>query len=325
VTKLANVINCFPPFSQKGLGKTNLVSHSIDVGIAKPVKQRQLPVSPAVEEAMCTEIDRMLLLGVIVESESAWSSPIVMITKPGRGRFCLDCRKVNCFTEKDAYINGIQNLDLKDAYWQVALDPQSRDKTAFTVTDRPLYQFTLMPFGLFSYMSTMFRLVNRVVPAHLRNEVFIYLIDLLRVSFSFEGHLNVHRELALHIKRAVLTLNIAKSQFCMRRLRYLGHIIGDGRLQTDRKSVAVNTDFPLPKGFKSLRSLMGLCGWYRKFVVNFAKLSAPLTDLMTTKLMFGLTMEAIEVFSKLKECLRSCVVRISRSRLQYIATPVRKA
>jgi len=142
----------------------------------------------------------------------------------------------------------------------IALDPQSRDKTAFTVTDRPLYQFSLMPFGLCSYMSTMSRLVNRVVPAHLRNEVFIYLNDLLRVSFSFQGHLNVLRELALHITHAGSTLNIAKSQFCMRRLRFLGYIIGDGWLQTDPESLAANTDFPLPKGLKSLQSLMGLCG-----------------------------------------------------------------
>ncbi|KAH8406928.1 hypothetical protein KR222_007158, partial [Zaprionus bogoriensis] len=90
-------------FTQEGLGKTNLITHSIDVGKAKPVKQRHFPVSPAVEKSMYAEIDRMLKLGVIEESESAWSSPIVMVTKPGKVRICLDCRKVNSFTEKDAY------------------------------------------------------------------------------------------------------------------------------------------------------------------------------------------------------------------------------
>jgi len=126
--KLINVISCFPSFTQEGLGKTNLIMHSIDVGIAKPIKQRHFPVSPAVEKY--AEIDRMIQLGVIGESESAWSSPIVMVTKPGNVRICLDCRKVNSFTEKDAYplpqISGIlsrwpkaeyiSSLDLKDAY-----------------------------------------------------------------------------------------------------------------------------------------------------------------------------------------------------------------
>ncbi|KAH8280002.1 hypothetical protein KR054_004843, partial [Drosophila jambulina] len=90
-------------FSQEGLGKTNLISHSIDVGTAKPIKQRHFPVSPAVEKAMYAEIDRMLQLGVIEESDSSWSSPIVMVTKPGKVRICLACCKVNSFTEKDAY------------------------------------------------------------------------------------------------------------------------------------------------------------------------------------------------------------------------------
>lgn len=105
------VINCFPSFSQEGLGKTNLITHSIDVGNAKPIKQRHFSVYPAVEQEMYAEIDRMLSLGVIEEADSAWSSPIVMVTKTGKVRICLDCRKINSFTEKDAYplpqISGI--------------------------------------------------------------------------------------------------------------------------------------------------------------------------------------------------------------------------
>jgi len=150
---------------------------------------------------MYAEIDRRLRLGVIEESESACSSPIVKVTKPGKVRICLDCRKINCFTEKDVYplpqTNGIfsrlpkaeyiSSLDLKDAYRQVPVDPQSRDKTAFTVPGRPVYQFTVIPFGLYNATSTMSRLMDKVVPVHLRNEVFIYLDALLIVSSSFRA------------------------------------------------------------------------------------------------------------------------------------------
>jgi len=129
----------------------------------------------------------MLRLGVIEESESAWSSPIVMVTKPGKVRISLDCSKVNSFTEKDAYplpqINGILSR-LPRAEYISSQVPQSRDKTAFTVPGRPLYQFTVMPFGLCNATSTMSRLMDKVVHAHLRNEVFIYLYDLLIVSSS---------------------------------------------------------------------------------------------------------------------------------------------
>lgn len=321
-SKLKLAINCFPSFCQEGLGKTNLITHSIDVGKVKPIKQRHFPVSPAVEKEMYAEIDRMLSLGVIEEADSAWSSPIVMVTKPGKVRICLDCRKINSFTEKDAYplpqISGIlsrlpkaeyiTSLDLKDAYWQVPLEQQSRDKTAFTVPGRPLYQFKVMPFGLCNATSTMSRLMDKVVPFHLRNEVFIYLDDLLIVSSGFERHIEVLREIALHIKRAGLTINIGKSHFCMRRVRYLGHIIGDGGIRTDPEKVSAITQFPIPKSLRSLRRFMGMCGWYRKFVPNFATLASPLTDLMTTKRRFSLTENAIKAFEELKSHLTKAPV-----------------
>ncbi|KAH8403557.1 hypothetical protein KR215_008423, partial [Drosophila sulfurigaster] len=90
-----------------------------------------------------------------------------------------------------------------------------------------------MPFGLCNVTSTMSRLMDKVVPAHLRNEVFVYLDDLLVVSSSLERHLEVLREIALHIKRAGLMINIGKSHFCMRRepWRYMAfgqHMITSG-------------------------------------------------------------------------------------------------
>jgi len=91
-----------------------------------------------------------------------------------------------------------------------------------------------------------------------------------------------------------MTINIGKSHFCMRRVRYLGHIIGDGGIRTDPEKVKAITEFPVPKTLRGLRSFMGLCGWYRKFVPNFASLASPLTDLMTTKRKFSLTPEALK-------------------------------
>lgn len=223
-------------------------------------------------------------------------------------------QEVNSFTEKSAYplpqisgilsrlpkANFITSLDLKDAYWQVPLEEKSREKTAFTVPGRPLYQFKVMPFGLCNAASTMSQLMDKVVPPHLRNEVFVYLDDLLIISPCFESHLEVLREIALQIKRAGLTINVNKSHFCMQRVRYLGHIIGDGGIRTDPEKIAAIKQFPVPKNLKSLRSFMGLCGWYRKFVPNYASLSSALTDAMTTKRKFHLGEEALQAFEILK-------------------------
>jgi len=80
----------------------------------------------------------------------------------------------------------------------------------------------------------------------------------------------------------------------MLRVRYLGHIIGDGEIRKDPEKVKAITEFPVPKTLRGLRSFMGFCGWYRKFVPNFASLASPLTDLMTTKRKFSLTPEALK-------------------------------
>lgn len=100
--QLDAVINLFPNFEKQGLGRTSLIQHSIDVGNATPIKQRFYPVSPAVEKVMFKEVDRMLELGVIEASASPWSSPMRLVVKPNKVRLCLDARKVNQVTKKDA-------------------------------------------------------------------------------------------------------------------------------------------------------------------------------------------------------------------------------
>lgn len=160
--RLDRLVSLFPSYSKEGLGRTDVLCHSIDTGDAKPIKQRHFPVSPAIEKLIYEEIDRMIALDVIEESNSPWSSPVVLHRKPGKNRLCLDSRKLNSVTIGDAYplpqIDGIlsrlpkaqfiTSLDLKDAFWQIPLDQKSREKTAFTVPGRPLYHFKVMPFGL---------------------------------------------------------------------------------------------------------------------------------------------------------------------------------
>nr|XP_043065612.1 uncharacterized protein LOC122320996 [Drosophila bipectinata] len=316
-TSLQAVIELFPSFAKLGLGKTHLISHSIDVGETKAVKQRHYPVSPAVEKLLYGEVERMMKLGVIEESQSAWSSPVVLVQKPGKVRLCLDCRKVNSFTQGDAYplpqIDAIlsrlpkamfiSSLDLKDAYWQIPLEPASRDKTAFTIPGKPLYQFRVMPFGLMNASQTMTRLMDKVIPAALRNEVFVYLDDLLVVSDTFESHLAVLTSVAKHIKQAGLTLNIEKSHFCMRTVKYLGHVIGEGVIRTDPEKISAMVDYPVPRTLKALRSFIGMTGWYSKFISNYADIAAPLTDLMRPKCRFTMTQAGLEAFSKLKNAM----------------------
>lgn len=306
-----------------GLGKTTALQHRIDVGTATPVKQRHHFVSPAILEILHTEVDRMLSRGIIEESTSAWSSPVLVVKKPdGKKRFCLDCRAVNKLTIKDAYpmpiIEGIfaslhettfiSSIDLKDAFWQVELEPGSRDKTAFTVPGRPLYQFVRMPFGLCNAPQTLCRLMDRVIPSALRDFVFVYMDDLLVVSKDFDTHLSRLQSVAKCLRDANLTINVGKSKFCMKEIKYLGHIVGNGCIKPDPGKVDAITNFPVPRTVRQVRSFLGMCGWYHRYISGFATLAAPMTDLLAKHSRFVWTADAQTAFDQLKGCLTTAPV-----------------
>ncbi|XP_061396726.1 uncharacterized protein LOC133332344 [Musca vetustissima] len=315
--RLQIVKDKFPCFTKYGLGKTKAEVHSIDTRDATPVKDRHYPVSPAVQKLMYAELDRMIELGVIEESESPWSHPVTLVRRGEKNRLCLDARKLNALTVKDAYplphIEGllsrlgdtyfISSVDLKDAFWQIPLDPSSREKTAFTVPGRPLYQFTVMPFGLCNAAQRLCRLMDKVIPGALRDRVFVYLDDLLVVSPDFDTHMGLLEQVAGCLAKAGLTINVTKSKFCFKELRYLGYIVGGGKLKTDPAKVETIVKFTYPKTAKQVRSFMGTAGWYRRFIADFATIAAPIFETLKKGKRFTFTEEAKVAFDKLKQAL----------------------
>lgn len=306
-----------------GLGKTPLLQHRIDTGSSVPIKQRYYTVSPAIQTILNEEADAMLARGVIEESQSPWSSPVLVVRKPdGKRRFCLDCRAVNKVTIKDAYpmpiIDGIlaslhetvfiSSVDLKDAFWQIELTQDSREKTAFTIPGRPLYHFVRMPFGLCNAPQTMCRLMDKVIPNELKEYVFVYIDDLLVVSKTFEDHVSRLRAVAKCLREANLTINVKKSKFCMKEIRYLGHVVGNGCIKADPGKVEAITKFPVPRTVRQVRSFLGMCGWYQRYISGFASIAAPITNLLAKHERFVWTDEAQEGFEKLKSCLTSAPV-----------------
>lgn len=277
-------------------GKTALLEHEIRLkNDTVPIKQRHYPRNPAMQAIINEEVASMLHDDVIEPSSSPWSSPVVLIKKAtGKYRFCIDMRRVNDSSIKDAYplpkINAIleklrqakyiSTLDLKQGYWQVPLAEASRPITAFTVPGLGLFQFKVMPFGLHSAGATFQRLLDRVIGPELEPKAFAYLDDLVVVSSSFEEHLTLLGIVFERLRAAGLRLNPEKCHFARRELKYLGHVVNSRGISTDPEKVRAIREFPTPHNVRSLRSFLGLASWYRRFVEGFATVSAPLRTLL---------------------------------------------
>ena len=150
------------------------------------------------------ELDAMLADDIVETSQSGWSTPVVMIKKPdGTYRFCLDFRKLNSVTKKDTYplprINSIldklrcakyiSKLDIHKDFLNIPLEMNSREKTAFTVPGRGLFQFKRMPFRLTNAPATFQRLLDTLIGPEMEPHAFAYLDDIIILTETFEEHL----------------------------------------------------------------------------------------------------------------------------------------
>lgn len=178
---------------------------------------------------MYKEIDEMLRDDVIEPFSADWSSPIIMIRKlDGIYRVCLDFRRVNSETKKDAYplpqINSIldklrkakfiSKINLHKGFLQIPLHPDSRAKTAFTVSGRGLFQFKRMPFGLTNAPATFQRLLDKLISSDMESNVFVYLDDIIIVMETSDDHLEWLKKVLDKIKSANLKLSPDKCEFC---------------------------------------------------------------------------------------------------------------
>ncbi|UYV83597.1 hypothetical protein LAZ67_23001581 [Cordylochernes scorpioides] len=201
------------------------------------------------------------------------------------------------------------SLDLCSGYWQVEVEEQDREKTAF-ITPDGLYQFNVLPFGLCNGPATFERLMDTVLRTHKWKICLCYLDDVIIFSEDLHSHLNRLKTILECLKTAGLTLNISKCRFAYTKLLILGHVVSNEGIAPDpEKNISIRK-FPTPRTVKDVRAFLGLCSYYRRFIREFSKVALPLQILTRKNYSFAWGKEQELSFNSLKNKLISPEVLI---------------
>lgn len=232
----------------------------------------------------------MLEAGIIEPSESPWSSPVVLVAKPdGSQRFSVDYRALNSVTKSYLYplprcddilesLAGAQwfsHLDLLRGYWQIGVDVEDREKTAFATPDG-LYQFCRLSFGLTNAPACFMRAMHIVLKGLCWSDCLVYLDDIIVFGRTLEEHRERLALVLSHLAEAGLKINPKKCKPLSDRVVVLGHVVTRDGISTDPEKIRVVKEWPVPSDPRQLKAFLGTAGYYRQFVPNYAQVACPL-------------------------------------------------
>ena len=300
-----------------GLGCTTMEVHEIPTPNSRPIKQPARIAAfknrETVEELVRSQLDQ----GLIEPSTSPWSSPVVLVPKKdGTTRFCVDYRRLNEVTVKDAfplpridivvdYLAGSKyfcTLDAAQGYNQVEVKEEDRPKTAFT-TGFQLYQYRMMPFGLTNAPATFQRLMHKVLVGLQPAECLAYLDDILIYGKDFDTTLLRLRHVLDRLRDAGLRLKPKKCVLFAKETEYLGHIVSAQGISTDPAKIEAVQDWPKPATVTEVRAFVGFCNYYRQYIARFAECAEPLIDLTRKGVPFEWCEAQDKAFEGLKQAL----------------------
>ena len=252
-------------------------------------------IPPSLIQEVREHLREMIEIGAIRESSSPFSSNVVIVRKKdGSIRFCIDYRKLNQQTVKDAYAipriddtlhllagaKYFSTLDLKSGYWQVELKEEDKAKTAFQAGPLGFYECNRMPFRLCNAPATFQRLMERCMGDLNLRDCLIYLDDIVIFSKTFEEHVEKLQAVFQRLHEHGLKLKPSKCELFRSHVLYLGHVVSKEGIHTDPSKIEAVQNWPVPQCTKDVRKFLGFTGYYRRFIKGYAAIARPLNDLL---------------------------------------------
>ena len=301
---------------------TNKIKHSIKTTDELPVYTKSYRYPFIHREEVKNQISKMLQQGIIRPSDSAWSSPIWVVPKKAdasgktKWRLVVDFRKLNDKTIDDKYpIPNITDvldklgkcqyfttLDLASGFYQVEMNPDDIPKTAFNV-EHGHYEFLRMPMGLKNSPSTFQRVMDNVLRG-LQNVIcLVYLDDIIVFSTSLQEHMINLGKVFQRLRDSNFKIQMDKSEFLKLETAYLGHIISKDGIKPNPEKIQAIQNYPLPQTPKQIKQFLGLVGYYRKFIPDFARITKPMTQCLKKGRKISADSTFVDCFKKCKTLL----------------------
>ena len=287
----------------------------------EPTQARGPRLSPKEKEAERAEVEKMFKANVVEETRGKWSSPVLMVKKPDQTiRFCIDFRQLNRKTVKDPYplpridesldklgkAKWFSSFDLAAGYWQVPLDPESREKTGFTVAGLGRFHFLVVPMGLTNAPAHFQRAMDSLLAGLC--ECLVYLDDVLIYTATVDEHLAALENYFARLAKAGLLLKWKKCNLLKNEVKFLGYRVSADGVRVDPDRIKAISEMAEPKTVTEVRRFVAMCNYVRQFIEQFAGIAEPLHELTRqgAKWVWGPAQRA--AFKELKRRLTSAPI-----------------
>ncbi|CAI7895737.1 unnamed protein product [Closterium sp. NIES-53] len=261
---------------------------------AKPVSRAPYRLSPTELTDMKKQIEYLLDRQLIRPSTSPYGAPVLFTPKPDSSlRMCIDYRALNKQTVKNKYpipriddlldqLRGatvVSKLDLRSGYWQIKMADNSIHKTAFR-TRYGSYKYLVMPFGLCNALATFQAEMNHILRPLLDECVVVYLDDILIYSKNMKEHVEHLRKVFEILRKNKFYVKLSKSDFALKKAQFLGHMVSAEGVHVDPRKIESVKKWKVPENMKEFQQFLGFTNYFNRFVPQYAKIAAPLTDLL---------------------------------------------